>query len=219
MWWLRYWAILTLMYRWWFCRLHVLPVCHLEEQICHRSSDNDASCGITTAPSLKNKRQRSYIDYQRTNVFISKYLSDLPLIKKSSQLLRSFSQILLQVLVSKLQCYDDCTFCVAGSSLWNGLPERAKSARSLGSCKSILKTHLLKIVYQGLYYFHYIFRHKRFYCITPLNGFSKYIVLLLWLLITLKPEDNWHDVSPSSEVAIADIGISDEKQHAAVGNE
>ena len=43
--------------------------------------------------------------------------------------------------------------------------------QSLEIFKSLLKTHLFKIAFLGLYFL-YIFRHKRFYCTAPLNGFA-----------------------------------------------
>ena len=52
-----------------------------------------------------------------------KYLCNLLLIKeKSSLLLRSSSQILWHVALSRLKCYGGCAFRVAGQSLWNRLP-------------------------------------------------------------------------------------------------
>ena len=60
-----------------------------------------------------------------------KYLCDPLLNKKSGRLLNSSSQILLQVPASRLNCYCDYAFSVAGPCLWNKLPERVKSAASL----------------------------------------------------------------------------------------
>ena len=49
------------------------------------------------------------------------YLCKLMFIRKSSRKLRSSSQILLQVLVSRLKLYGDCAFRVADLILWNRL--------------------------------------------------------------------------------------------------
>ena len=87
-----------------------------------------------------------------------KYLCDLLLIKKSGRFLRSSSQILLQVPVSRRRCYGDCAFSVAGPCLWNRLPESIKCAKSLEIFKSLLKTHLFEVAFQNLEYFLYISR-------------------------------------------------------------
>ena len=44
----------------------------------------------------------------------------------------------------------DCAFNAAVSGLFNRLPERVKSATPQESFKSLLKTHLFKIVFQDL---------------------------------------------------------------------
>ena len=49
------------------------------------------------------------------------YLCELVFIRKSSWKLRSSSQILLQVPVSRLKSYGDCVFSVAAAILWNKL--------------------------------------------------------------------------------------------------
>ena len=53
---------------------------------------------------------------------VPEYLCKLVSIRKSSQKLRSFSQILLQVPVSWLKSCGDCAFNDAAPTLWNRLP-------------------------------------------------------------------------------------------------
>ena len=50
------------------------------------------------------------------------YLCELMSIRKASPKLRSFSQILLQVPVSRLKSCGDCAFSVAAPTLWTRLP-------------------------------------------------------------------------------------------------
>ena len=40
---------------------------------------------------------------------------------------------------SILRYYGDCAFCVAGTGLWNGSPEKVKGAKSLATSKSLAK--------------------------------------------------------------------------------
>ena len=59
------------------------------------------------------------------------YLYELVSIRKSFRKLRSSSQILLQVPVSWLKSYGDCTFSVAPPTLWNRFPANNRNASSL----------------------------------------------------------------------------------------
>ena len=59
--------------------------------------------------------------------------------------LRSFSQTLLQVPVSRLKSYGDCAFSVAAPTLWNGLPEEIRNVSPLEKLKPNRKTHLSRI--------------------------------------------------------------------------
>jgi len=61
--------------------------------------------------------------------------------------LRSSSQILLQVPVSRLRSYVDCAFSDAAPILWNRLPADIRNALSLGNFKSVLGTHLFKVAF------------------------------------------------------------------------
>ena len=74
-------------------------------------------------------------------------MCELMSIRKSTRKLRSSSQILLQVLVSRLKSYDDCAFSVAAPTLWNKLPANIRNASSLGNFSSLLKTHLFKVAF------------------------------------------------------------------------
>ena len=59
------------------------------------------------------------------------YLCELVSIRMSSRKLRSSSQIPLQVPVSRLKSYGDCTFSVAAPTLWNWLQADIRNASSL----------------------------------------------------------------------------------------
>ena len=54
---------------------------------------------------------------------------------------------LLQVPVSQLKSYGDCTFSVAAPTLWNKLPTDNRNVSSLENFKSILKTLLFKVAF------------------------------------------------------------------------
>ena len=55
------------------------------------------------------------------------YLCELISIRKSSRKLRSSSQILLQVPVSRLKSYGDYAFSVSAPDLWNKLPANIRN--------------------------------------------------------------------------------------------
>ena len=75
------------------------------------------------------------------------YLCELVSIRKSSRKLRSSFQILLQVPVSRLNSYGDCTFSVAAPTLWNRLPADIRNASSLERFKSVLEIHLFNVTF------------------------------------------------------------------------
>ena len=85
------------------------------------------------------------ITYKSINDMAPEYLSELVSIRKSYRKLRSSSQILLRVPVSRLKSYGDCAFSVAAPTLWNRLPADIRNASSLENFKSVLKTHLFKV--------------------------------------------------------------------------
>ena len=59
------------------------------------------------------------ITYKSITDMAPEYLHELVSIRKSSWKVRSSSQILLQVPVSRLKSYGDCAFSVAAPTLWN----------------------------------------------------------------------------------------------------
>jgi len=71
------------------------------------------------------------ITYKSINDMVPEYLCELVSIRKSSRQLRSSSQILLQMPVSRFKSYGDCTFNGADRTLWNLLPEDIRNASSL----------------------------------------------------------------------------------------
>ena len=85
--------------------------------------------------------------YNAVNVEALEYLCDLLSIRPQSRVLRSCSQLLLQVALSRRKTYGDCAFCVAGSILWNGIPKRIRKSSSLENVKSSLKTYPFKVAF------------------------------------------------------------------------
>jgi len=79
------------------------------------------------------------ITYKSINDMASEYLCELVSIGKSSRKLRSSSQMLLQVPVSRLKSYGNCAFSVAATTLWNRLPADNRNMSSLGNFKFVLK--------------------------------------------------------------------------------
>ncbi|KAK2170581.1 hypothetical protein LSH36_2g17002, partial [Paralvinella palmiformis] len=71
------------------------------------------------------------LTYKSINDMAPEYLCELVSIRKSSRKLRSSSQILLQVPVSRLKSYGDCAFSVAAPNLWNRLLADIRNASSL----------------------------------------------------------------------------------------
>jgi len=71
------------------------------------------------------------ITYKSINDMAPEYLSELVSIRKSFRKLRSSSQILLQVPVSRLKSYGNCVFSVAAPTLWNRLPADIRNASYL----------------------------------------------------------------------------------------
>ena len=84
--------------------------------------------------------------------------------KKTGWLLRSSSQVLLQVPVSSHKCYGDCVFSVAGPCFWNRLLGSIKSAMSL------LKTQFFKDCFSRSIIFSLYLWCKWFYCTAPISG-------------------------------------------------
>ena len=75
------------------------------------------------------------------------YMCDLMSLRRPSRALRSCSQLLLDLPVSRLKSYGNCAFCVAGPRLWNGLPEEIRKSSPLENVKSSLKTYLFRVAF------------------------------------------------------------------------
>jgi len=86
------------------------------------------------------------ITYYSINDMAPEYLCERVSTRKSSPKLRSSSQILLQVPVSRLKSYGDFAFSVTAPTLWNRLPADIRDASSLEDFKSVLKTHLVFLI-------------------------------------------------------------------------
>ena len=74
-------------------------------------------------------------------------LCELVSIRKSSRKLRSSSQVLVQVAVSGLKLYRDCTLSVAAPTLWNRLSANIRNVWSLKNFKYVQKTHPFKVAF------------------------------------------------------------------------
>ena len=99
------------------------------------------------------------------------YLCELMSIRKSSRKLRSSSQILLQVTVSRLKSYGNCVFSVAVSTLWNKLPANIRNAPSLENFNPVLKAHLFMVAFTDFYrYIIWGIIILHIICTAPLNG-------------------------------------------------
>ena len=83
--------------------------------------------------------------YKALHGLASSYLSS-KLSLKPNKGLRSDNQLLLDVPKSTLQLkyYGDRAFSVAGTTLWNALPNEIRLSKSVDSFKSNLKTHFFK---------------------------------------------------------------------------
>ena len=78
------------------------------------------------------------------------YLSELIKPYVPNRALRSADQMLLEPLPTILRSRGDRAFAAAGPELWNSLPLPIRLAQSLGSFKSLLKTHLFSIAFSRL---------------------------------------------------------------------
>ena len=67
------------------------------------------------------------------------YLCELMSIRKSPRKLRSSSQMLLLMPVSRLMAHGSCAFSVAAPTLWNKLPANIRNVSALESFYLFLK--------------------------------------------------------------------------------
>ena len=77
--------------------------------------------------------------YKAVNGEAPEYLCELVSLRRPSRALRSCSQLLLDVPVSRLKSLGDCAFCVAGPTLWDGLPEQIRKLSPLENLNPILR--------------------------------------------------------------------------------
>ena len=78
------------------------------------------------------------------------YLKDLIHPYVPPRVLRSADKSLLQTLSANKRTRGDRAFAVAGPDLWNLLPLQIRSAESIGTFKSLLKTNLFSIAFNSL---------------------------------------------------------------------
>ena len=72
------------------------------------------------------------------------FISDLVTLHNPSRALRSSADVRLYVGKWSTKYYGERSFSVAAAKLWNGLPAGIRTASSISSFKSKLKTHLFK---------------------------------------------------------------------------
>jgi len=107
------------------CYLICYACCHrriLKKGICNKYIVTNTRKYDHITPILQKLhwlpvRQILLITYKSINDMVPEYLCVLVSIRKSSRKLRSSSQILLQVSVSRLKSYGDCVFSVAAPTL------------------------------------------------------------------------------------------------------
>lgn len=76
------------------------------------------------------------------------YISDLIVPYSPSRVLRSTDQRLLKVPCCNLKSKGDCAFSVVGPKLWNSFPFHVRSAPSIITFKSYLKTDLFSLAFE-----------------------------------------------------------------------
>ena len=90
------------------------------------------------------------ITYKSLNGLAPSYLSDLIHFHSPSRALRSSDLLLLDVPRSRLKTRGDRAFAVAAPRLWNSLPPNIRAAKSLDIFKSLVKTHLFSLAFDGV---------------------------------------------------------------------
>ncbi len=85
--------------------------------------------------------------FKSLNGLAPPYLSDLLQSYSPSRSLRSADQKLLTVPWAKRKLWGDGAFSVMAPRLWNSLPLNIRTASTLGSFKSLLKTHLFSLAF------------------------------------------------------------------------
>ena len=119
--------------------------------ICNISKYDHVSPAIRDLHWLKIPERIIYklclLVYKCCNNLAPKYLSDLLPSRTSSRLLRSSHSVNIIGAYFKNSQYQCLSFSSVGPRAWNSLPTRVKTAQSLDSFKSLLKTHLFTISY------------------------------------------------------------------------
>lgn len=77
------------------------------------------------------------------------YLSELLHVHTPIKALRSSNQMLLDVPGSRLKTRGDRAFSVAAPNLWNSLPIHVRTARTIATFKSLLKTHYYSLAFNS----------------------------------------------------------------------
>ena len=75
------------------------------------------------------------------------YLSELLSVRDTGRTLRSSRDLLLDIPKSRTKTWGERSFAVCAPRLWNALPQYLRSAESVSSFKSSLKTHLFAVAF------------------------------------------------------------------------
>ncbi len=98
------------------------------------------------------------------------YLSDLLELYNPPRSLRSGSNLNLRVPTTRLKTYGDRSFSKCAAVLWNPLPMHIKSASSLDSFKTLLKSHLYKDSFLS-HCIHSYLNHRGHLCLCAVELF------------------------------------------------
>ena len=88
--------------------------------------------------------------YKALNGLAPRYIRELLIPYAPSRTLRSSQQQLLTVPRCSLRTYGNRSFAWASPTLWNALPQTIRSACSVESFKTSLKTHLFRQAFNQL---------------------------------------------------------------------
>lgn len=87
------------------------------------------------------------LTFKSLNGLAPPYLAEIIRTYTPTRPLRSLNEVLLNVPKSKQKTRGDRAFAVAAPTLWNSLPHKIRSAPTLGSFKSQVKTHLFSLTF------------------------------------------------------------------------
>lgn len=89
------------------------------------------------------------IVFKILNRLAPRYLCELIQVHTPVRALRSATQMILKIPRSRLQNRGDQAFSVIAPSLWNALPFHIRTARTVSTFKSLLKTHFFSLAFNS----------------------------------------------------------------------